>query len=126
MKGVIAHRFVGRFLHPGIESGSQRLTFVLDRKVDQRSRAAERGRARASFKVICARRSSERHVEMRMHVDSTGENILSRRINNSFRIFARQTLADRGDLSIADCNVSGEGVSRIGNAPVSDDGVKAH
>ena len=126
MKRVIANRFAGGFLHPGIESRSQRLTFVLDGEIDQRCRPAESCGARAGFEIIRARSPAERHVKMGMHVDSAGKHILARRIDNLPRILSRQALADGGNLSIADRDVACVSVGCSGYATVNDDGVKAH
>src|ERR1700674_4317117 len=105
MKRIIANGFAGRFLHPGIESRSQRLAFVLDSEIDQRCRPAESRGARAGFEIIRARGPAEGHVKMGMHVDSAGKHELPRGVDNLSRILSRQALADGGNLSIADRNV---------------------
>src|SRR5271157_131063 len=99
MKRIIANRFAGRFLHPGIKSRSQSLPFVLDGKIDQSGRAAESRGARSSLEVIRARGAAEGHVEVGMHVDSAGKHILTCRIDDLSGILTRKTLPDGRNLS---------------------------
>src|SRR5579862_7409743 len=73
VKRVVADSFIRSFVHPCFERLSQRLAFVLDREVDERGRASEGRSACASFEVVSAHRATERHVEMRMNVNSSGE-----------------------------------------------------
>src|SRR5258707_36328 len=126
MERVITNRFAGRFLHPSIESRSQRLAFVLDRKIDQRCCPAESRCTRASLEVIRARGPAEWHVEVSMHVDSAGEHILTGRIDYFPRVLARKALADGGDFSLVDRDVAGVSVRCGGYEAIHDDSVKAH
>src|ERR1017187_3037231 len=126
MKRVIANRFAGSFLHPGIEGRSQCLALVLDGEVDQCCRPAEGRGARSGFEIIRTRGSSEGHVEVSMHVNSAGKHIFARRVDNLPRVLSRKALPNRGDLSTADRDVAGVGVGRSGYATINDDGVKAH
>ena len=61
----------------------QRLAAVLDREVDDRRRAAERGGDRAGLEVVGRRRAAERHVEVRVDVDAAGQHVLARRVDQS-------------------------------------------
>ena len=126
MKRVIANRFARRFLHPGIESRSQRLPFVLNREINQSSRPAKGRGSRTRLEIISASGSSKRHVEVGVHVDSARKHILTRRIDNLSRIFSRKALPDSGDLPAADRDVAGVSVGCRGDATVNDNGVKAH
>src|SRR5580700_5841161 len=126
MKRVIANRFAGGFLHPGIERGSQRLAFVLNGEVDQCRRAAESRGARARLKIVRARRTAEGHVEVGMHVDSARKYKPARGIDNLRRVVGRQALSECSNLSIADRDVARVSVGCSGYTTVNDDGVKAH
>src|SRR5438270_10767003 len=106
MKRVIANRFVGRFLHPGIESRSQGLAFVLDCEINKRGRPTESRGACAGLEVICAGGAAERHVEVGMHVDSAGKYILTRSVDDFPRVFSRKALADCGNFSLVDRDVA--------------------
>ena len=126
MKRIIANRFARRFLHPGIEGRPQRLTFVLDGEIDQSRCSAKSRGARPGFEIIRARGPAEGHIEVGMHVDSAGKNILTRRIDNFPRILARQALSDSGNFSSVDRDVARVSVRCRDDATVNDDGVKAH
>ena len=70
VEGVVDGGFVMRLLHPGVEGVPQRLPFVLNREVDQRSSAAECRGNGAGLKVVGGLGSAERHVEMRVDIDA--------------------------------------------------------
>ena len=48
----------------------RRLPFILNREVDQRRRAAESRGDGAGLEIVGRGGSAERHVEMRVHIDS--------------------------------------------------------
>src|SRR5258708_22881607 len=125
MKRIVANRFAGRFLHPGIESRSQRLALVLDGKINQRCGPAKSRGARTGFEIVRAHGPAKGHVEVSMYVDSAREYILARRIDNLSSVFPRQALSDGGNLPIADRDVAGVCVGCCLSATVNDDGVKA-
>ncbi len=70
MKGVVANRFVRSLAHPGIERLAQWLSFVLNRKIDERRRAAECCGPGSSFKIIGAGGAPKGHIKVRVHIDS--------------------------------------------------------
>src|SRR5262249_6174261 len=123
---IITHGLSRSLLHPGIESSSQRLSFVLNCKVDQRCCSTKRCSARPSFKIIRAGGSTEWHVEVCMNVDSAGENIISSGVYHLLGVFTRKSFRNRGDLAVANGNITGECVRRRYDASVCNDRVKTH
>src|SRR5205814_4584127 len=77
MECIIRNRLRSCLLHPGVERSSQRLAPVLNSEINQGRGAAECGSAGAGLEVVSAGSSAERHVEMRVHVDPAGHNVLA-------------------------------------------------
>src|SRR6185369_2122044 len=98
MKGIIADSLGGSLLHPSVECRTQSLAFVLDREIDERRCAAERGGAGAGLKIVRAGRSAEGHVKVGMDIDATGQNILPCRVDDAGGVLPRKIFADSADL----------------------------
>jgi len=126
MKCVIANRFAGGFLHPGVESGAQTLAFVLDGEVNERCRSTESCSPRAGLEIIGAGSASEGHIEVSVYIDSSRKDIFAGSIDDLSSVLARQALADGGNLSRVDGNIAGVSIGRSGDSAVNDDGVKVH
>src|SRR5882724_6395499 len=122
MKRIVTDRFAGSFLHPGVESRSQGLAFVLDRKINQSRSPTESCRPSTGLKIIRARGSAERHVEMGMNVNAARKHKLSRGIDNLSSILARKTLSDCSDLALANSNVARIRVRGRNYTAIGDDG----
>ena len=110
MEGIITDSFVRRLLHPGVESCSQRLALVLNREIDQRRGSPKRGSSRAGFEIVGTMGTAKGHVQVRVHVDSAGQNVLARGVNDLAGIFARQALANGIDFAAPDGDVGRVGV----------------
>src|SRR5262249_5016403 len=95
-------------------------------EIDERRRSAKSGGARAGFEVVGARGSTEWHVEVRMHVDPTGDHILTPCIDDSRSVVAGKSLANGGNLSAPDSDGARVCVSRRGHTAICDDGIEAH
>ena len=126
VKSVIGHRFRRRFLHPGVEGGAQRLSFVLNGEVDQGRGAAESGGASAGFKVIGAGSAAKWHIQMGVDVDPAREHVLARRIDQACGIFARQAGAHGNHAATFDRDVSLICVGCGNHGAVCNDGVEPH
>ncbi len=126
MESVVGHRFRRRLLHPRVEGGAQPLSFVLDGKVDQRCGAAESGGAGAGLKVVGAGGAPERHIQMGVDIDSAGEYVFVRGIDQAFGIFARQA-STQGNHAVA-CNgdIGQIGVGCGNHRAVCNDSVEPH
>ncbi len=83
----------------------KRLTFVLDRKVHNRRRAAERRGDRPRFEVVGRRRAAERHVEVRVHVNAARQDVLAGGVDDLVRVDVERR-ADERDLLVLDEHVA--------------------
>src|SRR5207253_3343693 len=109
-----------------VERSSQRLAPVLNSEINQRRSAAECGRARAGLEVVSAGSSAERHVEMRVDVNSSRHHVLALGIEHSRCIFLWQALADGVNLAVDNCYVRHVSVSRGDDASVLNETIKCH
>jgi hypothetical protein len=126
MKSVVADGLVRCLRHPGIESFSQGLAFVLNGKVNQRRGPAERRGPCARFKVVGACRACKGHIEMSMNIDSPGKNQLARRVQRHRSVLSRQFFTYGNNLAVFNCDVRCISIGCCHQAPVRDDCVKAH
>ena len=77
VEGIVADGFVVSLSHPGVEGLAEGLAFVLDGEIDQGGGAAEGCGAGAGFEIVGAGGAAEGHVEMSVHVDAAGKNVLA-------------------------------------------------
>ena len=82
MEAVVDRGFAGSFLLPGRKGVRERVAPRVQREVDDRRRAAERGGDRAGGEIVGRRRAAKRHVEMRVRVDAAGENVRAARVDH--------------------------------------------
>ena len=68
-----------------IERLAQRRALGLDGEVDVRRRAAEGRRAVAGEEIVRGDGAAEGHVQVRMHVDAAGDDVLAARVNRARR-----------------------------------------
>jgi hypothetical protein len=83
----------------------ERLPFVLNGKVHDRGGPAVGGCYGTRLEIVGGRRASERHVEMRMHVDATREYVLSGGIDGAIGRH-RERGADDGNRVALDEDVA--------------------
>jgi hypothetical protein len=126
MKRVIGYCLTGRLAHPSVESLTQWLTFVLDREINQRGCAAKCRGTCAGFEVIRARRASERHVQMGVHVDAARQQQLSRRVQDTRCIFRWQVFTDCRNFAIDDGNICQIRIGRRHHSSIPNDCIEAH
>src|SRR5579863_5773476 len=104
----------------------QRLTFILNREVDQRSSAAKGRGNGAGLKIVGGLGSAERHVEMRVDIDAARKQQMIAGIDGARSVFRRQLRRDGGDFATGDADVSPRRVDRGDDRSVLDDGVETH
>ena len=126
VEGIVGDRFGLRFLHPGVKSLSQRLPFVLDRKIDQRGGAAESCRDRATLEIVCAGSSAKRHIEVGMHVNAAGDDEVIRGVDHAASILDGQPCTDCRDFVTRDADIRDGCVGGGHYRAVPDNGVKTH
>jgi len=71
------------------------------------------------LEVVGAGRPAERHVEVRMHVDPAGDDVLPARVDPLVDLFERLPLADGSDLLVFDQQIGFERVARVTSVPFS-------
>src|SRR6516225_3184424 len=126
MERIVTDGPACRLLHPPVEGRAQRLPLVLDRKINQRGGSTEGGGTRARLKVVRAGGSSERHVEVRVHVDPTRQQVSSRGIDHASGVVPGQVLTNHRNLAVADRDVARIGVRSRDHAAIRNDRVEAH
>src|SRR5439155_25045039 len=126
VESVVAGGFCRSLLHPCIKGRAQRLVFVLDGKINQRSSSAKRSRAGAGLKIVGAGGAAEGHIQMRMNVNPAGHNVLALCINDASSILARESLPNGRNLAAADSYVSRVSIGRGDYNSVYDESVKSH
>ena len=99
--GVIDHGLVGSLTVPRLNALAQRLALVGDRKIDVSGRAAEGRGLMAGVEIVGRFRHADRQLQMRVHVNATGQHIAIGRIDH-LRAFGFQTFANHGDLLAVD------------------------
>ncbi len=92
-------------LRPRFPRVMQRLTLVLDREIDDGRGPAERRGGRARLEIVGGRRAAERHVEMRVHVDAAGQDVLAVRVDRLVRGHVERC-PDQRDLLVFDEDVA--------------------
>src|ERR1700751_352512 len=75
VKRIVNHSFTISLFHPGVESLMECLAFILNSEVDQGGCSAMCCRHGARFEVIRTLCSTERHIQVCMHVDAAGHYI---------------------------------------------------
>jgi len=105
VEAVVDGRLSVRLLHPRVPCVVQRLTLVLNREVDHGRCAAMRSGDGARLEVIRRRRPAKRHVEMRVHIDAAGEEVLALCVDDAIRVH-RQRRTNGGDLFTVDEHVA--------------------
>src|SRR5579871_6961745 len=98
VKRVVTHRLVGCLAHPGVKGLAQGLAFILNREIDQRSRASESGGPSTRFEIVSTRSPSKRHVKMRVHIDASRQHESPTRVDQVSRILRWQILPDCRNL----------------------------
>ena len=105
MEAVVDHGLALRLLYPRFPGVVQRLTAVLNREVHDRRGSAERRRPRARLEVVGRRRTAERHVHVRVHVDAARQDVPPARVDHPVRVDLERR-ADDGDLFVLDQHVT--------------------
>ena len=108
-----------RLREPAIETLSQPLAVVLQREVDDRRGAAERGRAGPRLEVVRAEAAAERQLHVRVHVDAAGHHVAPGRVDHAVRVDGHAR-ADRRDLLVLDHDVGLGGLGRRDDGPPLD------
>src|SRR5205807_5429404 len=126
VEGVVGDSFVVGFLHPGVESLAERLTFVLDGEIDQRGGAAESSGDGASLEIVGAGSAAEGHVEMRVDVDAAGNDEAAGGFSDVLSIFCGKLSGDGSNLVARDAHVGEGRVCGSHDRAVANYGVKAH
>ena len=126
VEGVVGDCFGSGLLHPRIERRAKRLSFVLDREVDERCGSTKGRGTRAGLEVVSASGPAERHVEVGVNIDATRHHVFARRIENARGVLLRQVHADGMNLSIHDCDVGSVSIGRGNNSSVLDKSIKGH
>src|SRR5260370_6238691 len=126
VEGVVGDRFGLGFLHPGVESLAQGLSFVLDGEIDERGGAAKGCGDGAGFEIVRAGGAAEGHVEVGVHVDAAGEHEVIGGVDDAAGVFDRKPCADGGDLVANNADVGGASISRGDDRAVTNYRVQAH
>src|SRR5262249_47392241 len=113
-------------LHPRIESSAQGLALVLNGKVDQGRRATESRSPRASFKVVGAGRAAEGHVEMRVHINASGKDVLLAGVDDLSCTLARKLCSEGLDLDAGNSDVARISIGRRNHTAINDKSIEAH
>src|SRR5207244_532231 len=92
VESIIGGGFCRSLLHPCIKGSAQRLAFVLDGKINQRSGSAEGGSAGAGLKIVGAGGAAEGHIEMCVNVNPAGHDVPVLCVNNTGSVLARKSL----------------------------------
>jgi hypothetical protein len=126
VEAVIDDRLALGLLMPLRQALLERPALGLDGEVHQAGRAAEGRRHGARLEVIGAGRSAEGHVEVRVHIDTAGDDVLAARIDSLvyLRVDLAQVGADGADLFVLDQEVGLEGIGRGDEGAVLDE--RAH
>src|SRR5260370_27272868 len=90
VKRVVNHSLAISLFHPGVESLMERLAFILNSEVDQGGCSAMCCCHGARFEVIRTLCSTERHVQMCMHIDTAGHHITVGGVDDLASIFRGQ------------------------------------
>jgi hypothetical protein len=77
VEAVVDGRLALGLLHPRFPRVMERLSFVLNREVDDGGGAAESGGDGAGFEIVGGGGAAERHVHVRVHVDAAWEHVLA-------------------------------------------------
>ena len=126
MKRVVNHSLAIGLFHPGIECLMKSLAFVLNCEVDQRCRTTMRRRYRPRFEVVRALRSTERHIQMCMHIDTARHHITICGVDDVTRIFRRQVFGNCDDSAANYAHVARVGICRREHRPVANHRIEAH
>src|SRR5207248_9675453 len=116
---VVDDRLAVRLRMPGPERLCECLALALDAEVDVTGGAAARRRALSRLEVVDRDRAAERHVEMRVRVDTARQDELAGRVDHLVRLDV-QRLADQGDPLAVDEDVSDVVVGRGDDAAAFD------
>jgi len=81
VKAVVDGRYPFGLRVPGVEPGAERLPLLLHGEIDDRRRAAVRGRQGPRLEVVARARAPERHVHVGVGVDAAGEDVLPARVD---------------------------------------------
>ncbi len=110
VEAVVDGRVAFRLGHPRVEPLAQRLALRLDGKVEDRRRAAERGRASAGLERVLGEGAAEGQLHVRVDVDRARDHVLARRIDGLVETGAQvgsgEPTPDSHDLLAIDQDVS--------------------
>src|SRR5262249_37490853 len=126
VKRVIANCFVGGLAHPCVKSLPQGLAFVLNGEIDQRRRATEGSGSRSCLKIVGTGRASERHVEMRVHVNASRQHEFADRIQQADGVLSWEFFHDSSDLSVRNGNICQISIGGSNDSSVSNNRIEGH
>jgi hypothetical protein len=126
VEGVVGHRFVVGFFHPGIEGLAERVAFVLDGEVDERGGAAKSGGDGAGLEIVGAGGAAKGHVEMGVDVDAAGDHQAAGGVDNARGIVRGKLGGDGGDFVAVDADVGEACIGCRDHRAVADYRIKAH
>src|SRR5229473_1864592 len=126
VEGVVGDRFGLGFLHPGVDSLAQGLSFVLDGEIDERGGAAKGCGDGAGFEIVSAGGAAEGHVQVRVYVDAPRNHEVLGGVDYPPSVFDGEPRADSGNFAANDADVRDGCVHGSHNRAVSNYGVKTH
>ncbi len=109
MEAVVDRRLALRLGGPEIERLAQCRALRLDGEVDMRRRAAKCRRPMPGEEVIRGDRAAEGHLQMGMHINPAGDDVLAARVN---RRITGEAAANRDDLLVLDQHIRPIGIAR--------------
>jgi hypothetical protein len=115
----VDHLFAVRLSAPVLDRGREGRALRLDDEVDVAGRSAERSRGLAGLDVVDRDRAPKGHVEMRVRVDSAGEDVLPGRVDHLVRLDVER-LADERDALALGVDVAEVVVGGCEHAPAFD------
>jgi len=118
---VIDAGFALRFLGPGVERVAHVRAASLNREIDDRSGAADRGGARAGFEIVARSGAAERHVEMGVGVNAAGKQEHARSVERFVSCSGQNTGAYFLDGFAFDEDVGLPGLASGDHRPVLDE-----